>query len=46
MMREMETWLSDSRVGNDSVVDHRRLCNFVGQMLQMDRHTDRPPTVA
>ena len=23
MMREMETWLSDSRVGNNSVVDHR-----------------------
>ena len=23
MMREMETWLSDSRVGNNSVVEHR-----------------------
>jgi len=23
MMREIETWLSDSRVGNNSVVDHR-----------------------
>jgi len=23
MMREMETWLSGSRVGNNSVVDHR-----------------------
>ena len=23
MTREMETWLSDSRVGNNSVVDHR-----------------------
>jgi len=23
MMREIETWLSDSRVGNSSVVDHR-----------------------
>jgi len=23
MMGEMETWLSDSRVGNSSVVDHR-----------------------
>jgi len=23
MMREIETWLSDSRVGNRSVVDHR-----------------------
>ena len=22
--REMETWLSDTRVGNNSVVDHRR----------------------
>jgi len=28
MTREMETWLSDGRVGNNSVVDHRsrRLC--------------------
>ena len=23
MTREIETWLSDSRVGNNSVVDHR-----------------------
>jgi len=23
MTREMETWLSDSRVGNNSVVDHK-----------------------
>jgi len=36
MTREIETWLSDSRVGNNSVVDHRSRrpvlsppCNFV-----------------
>ena len=42
MTREMETWLSDSRVGNNSVVDHRSrrpvlspLRNCVDRMLDI-----------
>jgi len=34
MMREIATWLSDSRVDNSSVVDHsNRLCDCVDSTL-------------
>jgi len=41
MTREIETWLSDSRVGNNSVVDHKSRRPF--QLYRLDSISSSPP---